>query len=88
MLELVVSRGRENTRVTLPNLVGLSYSDALARLGQLKVGFSFTISSSGSGDEKPGTVVAQNPGGGTEINSDQKVTVSVTVPDAAAGEAA
>ena len=90
ILELVVSRGRENTLVTVPNLVGLSYSDALARLGQIRVGFSFTISGSGTSPEgeKPGTVTAQNPRSGTEISSDQKVTISVIAPEADAGEAA
>ena len=89
ILELVVSRGRENTRVTVPDLTGLSFTDALARLGQLKIGFSFAIHNAAAGpdDEKPGTVISQNPVGGTEIGSDGKITITVTAPDAAAGEA-
>ena len=90
ILELVVSRGRENTLVTVPDLVGLNYTDALARLGQLKIGFSFAINNAAINPdgEKPGVVTSQNPRGGTEIGSDGKIAVTVTLPDAAAGEAA
>ena len=88
-LELVVSRGRENTRITIPDMVGLSYTDALLRLGQLRVGFNFTAAAgSGREGEKPGTVLSQNPKGGTEIGIEQTVTVNIIAPEAAAGEAA
>ena len=87
LLELVVSRGQENTRVTVPNLAGLPFTDAIARLGQLKIGFSFTVEPD-SESENPGTVYSQNPPGGTEISSDGKVLVTVSRPVAAAGEAA
>jgi len=82
-LELVVSRGQENTRVTVPDLTGLTYTDALAKLGQLKIGFNFTMRKEG---EKPGTVYSQNPKGGTEIGSGETVTVAIIAPAAAAGE--
>ncbi|MCL1812582.1 MAG: PASTA domain-containing protein [Treponema sp.] len=79
VLELVVSRGRENTRITVPDLTGLTFTDALARLGQLKIGFNFIVNNTG---EKPGTVISQNPVGGTEISTDQKVTVTIIAPQA------
>jgi beta-lactam-binding protein with PASTA domain len=87
-LELVVSRGKENTRITIPNLTGQSYADAAARLGQLKIGFNFVFGEPGgeAAGQNPGTVTAQNPRGGTEIASDQKVTVTVIPPVAAPGE--
>ncbi|MCL1927714.1 MAG: PASTA domain-containing protein [Treponema sp.] len=79
VLELVVSRGRENTRVTVPDLTGLTYTDALARLGQLKIGYNFVINNTG---ERPGTVISQNPVGGTEISTNQKLTVTIIAPEA------
>ena len=85
ILELVVSRGEENTRITVPDLIGSSYTEALARLGQLKIGFSFTMGSSG---DKPGIVSSQNPLGGTEVSIDEKIIVTISEPLAAAGEAA
>ena len=89
ILELVVSRGRENTRITIPDMVGLSYTEALAKLGQSRIGFSFTIDGTGRSPEggKPGTVTAQNPLGGTEVSPEQKVTVTIISPEAGAGEA-
>ena len=79
----MVSRGLENTRITVPNLVGLSFTDALARLNQSKIGFTFTMR---DGTESPGTVYAQNPAAGREIGATDKVTVNITTPTAAAGE--
>jgi beta-lactam-binding protein with PASTA domain len=84
-LELVVSRGQENTRVTVPNVTGLSLSDTLNRLSQIKVGFTFSMRDAEAG-ENPGTVYSQNPAAGTEINSDDKVTIGITTPTAAEGE--
>jgi beta-lactam-binding protein with PASTA domain len=85
-LELVVSRGRENTRITVPNLSGLSMQDALDRLNQLKTAsFTFTMSAAPGGTA--GTVFSQNPAGGTEINAGDKITVDITAPLPAAGEA-
>jgi beta-lactam-binding protein with PASTA domain len=86
-LELVVSRGLENTRITVPNLTGISFSDAVARLGQLRAGFSFTLINAGEG-QTPGAIISQNPAGGTEINADGKVTLIAAAPAAAAGETA
>ena len=89
-LELIVSRGKENSRITVPDLTGLSYTDAIVKLGQLRIGFSFSMESPGPSNagKNPGTVLSQNPLGGTEVNSDEKVTVTVAAPAADAGEAA
>jgi len=89
-LELVVSRGQENTRITVPNLIGISFTDAIARLGQNKIGFNFIMENTEPGHtaENPGIVLSQNPPGGTEISSDGKVTVTIRAPAAAAGETA
>jgi beta-lactam-binding protein with PASTA domain len=86
-LELVVSRGRENTRITVPSLTGLSMKDALDRLNQLKTAsFTFTMSDAAAGGAA-GTVFSQNPPGGTEINAGDKITVDITAPLPGEGEA-
>jgi beta-lactam-binding protein with PASTA domain len=56
MLELVVSRGSENVRTKLPNLLGLGLDDALEQIGLAGIDFEFKIRQSQSG-EKAGTVV-------------------------------
>ncbi|MDR2471244.1 MAG: PASTA domain-containing protein [Treponema sp.] len=86
-LELVVSRGGENTRITVPLLTDLSYTDALAALAQIKAGFTFTTRETGPG-EKPGVVFSQSPPGGTEAPAAEIITVNITAPQAGAGEAA
>ncbi|MDR2211718.1 MAG: PASTA domain-containing protein [Spirochaetaceae bacterium] len=84
-LELVVSRGQENARLTVPNFVGLPVQDALARLSQLKASFVFTMRTAAEG-ESPGTVFSQNPANGTEIYATDKITLNVTAPAPAPGE--
>ena len=86
-LELVVSRGLEDTRITVPNLSGLPYAEALTRLGQLKAGYTFTMRPAAPG-ENPGTVFSQSPAGGTEIAAGDYITVNITAPEAGPGERA
>jgi beta-lactam-binding protein with PASTA domain len=85
VLELVVSRGQENTRITVPDLVGLSFTDALTRLSQLKTGFVFTMRNPWEG-EKAGIVYTQNPAGAAALSADGKITIGITTPIAAPGE--
>ncbi|MDR2072090.1 MAG: PASTA domain-containing protein [Spirochaetaceae bacterium] len=86
-LELVVSRGQENARLTVPNFTGLSIQDALSRLSQLKASFIFTMRNAAEG-ESPGMVSSQNPANGTEIYTTDKITLNVTAPAPAPGETA
>jgi beta-lactam-binding protein with PASTA domain len=85
ILELVVSRGQETTRITVPNLTGLSFSDALTRLNQIRVRFVFSMRPAEEG-EKPGIVYSQKPQQGIEIEPADKITVGVTTPAASEGE--
>jgi beta-lactam-binding protein with PASTA domain len=85
VLELVVSRGQENARITVPDLMGLSFSDALARLSQIKAGFVFTMRSPWEG-EKAGVVYTQNPAGSAAMGTEGKITIGITAPAAAQGE--
>jgi beta-lactam-binding protein with PASTA domain len=78
-LELVVSRGPENTMVRLPNLLGLGLSDALESIGLTGIDFEFTVRASREG-ERDGTVVAQNPAGDTLAASSGRVSFTMSIP--------
>ncbi|MDR0402237.1 MAG: PASTA domain-containing protein [Treponema sp.] len=86
-LELVVSRGQENVRITVPNLEGAAFQTALERLIQARINFIFEIVPPGEGDI-PETVAAQNPFGGSEISAGDTMTVSLYAPVPGEGEAA
>ncbi|MDR1929249.1 MAG: PASTA domain-containing protein [Treponema sp.] len=87
VLELVVSRGQENARITVPDITGLGFQEALDKINQTKVNFIFSMRPPAEG-EGPGIVVSQNPQGGVEISSSDKLSVTVTSPEAAEGERA
>ena len=79
MLELVVSRGPENTMVRLPNFIGLGLEDALETIGRTGIDFEFSLRSLREG-ERPGTVVAQYPGGDTLAASSGRVSLTMNIP--------
>jgi beta-lactam-binding protein with PASTA domain len=87
VLELVVSRGPENVRITVPDMVNLPLSEALEKISQTKINFIFSMRPPSEG-ENPETVISQNPRGGTEIGSADKVSITITAPEASAGETA
>ena len=80
MLELVVSRGAENTMIRLPNLLGLSLEDTLEQIGRTGIDFEFSLRQIQTG-EKPETVVAQHPEGDTLSPSNIRVSITVAAPD-------
>ena len=80
MLELVVSRGSENTFTRLPKLTGLSLEDTLEQIGRTGIDFEFLIRPAQAG-EKPGTVIAQNPGEETLAASSTRVVITMAAPD-------
>jgi len=80
MLELVVSRGLENTMIRLPNFLGLGFEDALEQIGRTGIDFEFSMRPIRIG-EKPVTVVAQNPGGDTLAGLNTRVAITVAIPD-------
>ena len=83
----MVSRGQENVRITVPDLEGAAFQTALDRLNQARINFIFELIPAGEGDI-PETVAAQNPLGGSEINADDRVSVSLYAPVPKEGEAA
>ena len=80
MLELVVSRGLENTMLRLPNLLGLGLDDALEQIGRTGIDFEFSLRPARSG-EKPGTVVAQDPEGDSLTSLNTRVAITMAPPD-------
>ena len=79
-LEFVVSRGRDNASVTVPQLTGLSLSRALDLISGSGINFQFTTKEK-SGDESGETVVYQNPPVNTVIPMSTVVNLTVTAPD-------
>jgi len=78
-LEFVVSRGQEDTLVTVPQLVGFSISSALEQIGRVGIAFEFTLRELQEG-EKGETVVYQNPPAGISVTSNDILSLTVNSP--------
>jgi eukaryotic-like serine/threonine-protein kinase len=70
---LVVSSGPK--QVAVPDVVGLTKEEAQQTLGNQ--GFQFTVTEQGSADADPGTVLSQDPAGGTETEPGSTVAIVV-----------
>jgi beta-lactam-binding protein with PASTA domain len=79
-LELVVSRGGENTFIRVPSFVGFSLENTLEQIGRMGIDFGFTVRSA-QNQERPGTVVAQDPPEDTLVSSDTRVEISFAAPN-------
>jgi len=79
-LEFVVSKGRDNTSVTVPQLAGLSLSRALDLISGSGINFQFTTKER-SGDESGETVVFQSHPANTTIPINTAVNLTVTAPE-------
>jgi beta-lactam-binding protein with PASTA domain len=78
-LEFVVSRGRENQSVTVPQMVG-TISNALELISSSGINFRFTARER-TGNERGEMVVAQNPAPATSVNLNTPVQLTVTMPE-------
>jgi beta-lactam-binding protein with PASTA domain len=81
VLEVVVSRGPENAMVKVPDLVGLPIADAMDRIRESGVFFTFTYREA-QGTENPGTIVSQLPAGQTVVSANTRVAVVIAKPTA------
>lgn len=79
-LELVVSKGPEYEKTKVPSLTGLSLNDTLLQLSRSKVIFDIT-SRPPENEEKPGTVVAQVPEGGSVVDVYTRATAIIAFPE-------
>jgi beta-lactam-binding protein with PASTA domain len=79
-LEFIVSRGPENTQVTVPQFAGLSLSAVLEQIGKLGTFFEFSLRDIREG-EKGETVVYQSPPAGASITTNAVVNLVVSTPE-------
>ena len=79
-LELVVSRGLENSLIRLPNFLGLGLEDALEQIGRTGIDFVFSLRSP-QGAEKPAVIVEQDPAGDTLIPLNTRVSITLSSPN-------
>lgn len=79
VLELVVSRGPENTMIRLPTLTGLSLEAALEEIGHAQINFNFIVRAA-EGNEIPETVVAQSPEAQSLVAANTLVSLTLTAP--------
>jgi beta-lactam-binding protein with PASTA domain len=78
-LEFVVSRGLENAMLTVPQLAGLSITDALEQISRSGVDFVFSVRPPRE-REKGEVVVFQEPPGNSAIPANTILQVTVTSP--------
>ena len=83
-LEFVVSRGRENTTITVPQLTGLEISKALEMIGNTGINFEFRIKER-IGNEKGETVISQVPAANSTAPLSTVVLLTVTSPERLTG---
>ncbi|MDR0323666.1 MAG: PASTA domain-containing protein [Treponema sp.] len=79
-LEFVVSRGRENTTVAVPQLTGMNISETLELISSTGINFHFTARER-IGNERGETVVSQSPPADTEASINTIVQLTVTNPE-------
>ncbi|MDR2483541.1 MAG: PASTA domain-containing protein [Treponema sp.] len=82
-LTLVVSRGLEQKTISAPDLIGVSYSEALARLASGDIRFRFSLQPAQEG-EPPGTVVFQSPEPGSSMGPGIRLSLTLAAPSEAA----
>jgi eukaryotic-like serine/threonine-protein kinase len=78
-LKLVVSKGPENNKVEVPQIVGLSITDAHIQMCQSEVIFDFTARAP-EGQERAGTVVSQIPANGAKVSAFSRVDAVIALP--------
>jgi len=78
-IEFVVSRGRDNVSVSVPQMVGLNLTRALDSISGSNINFHFTTREI-SGDESGETVVTQNPPANSTIPMSTVVNLTLTTP--------
>jgi beta-lactam-binding protein with PASTA domain len=80
-LEFVVSRGPEHLLIAVPALTGLPPAQALERLREAGLSFTFSLRPQRQG-ERPGVVVYQDPAAEAALESTKPVNILVNHPGA------
>jgi len=79
-LEFVVSRGRENQSITVPQLTGLTLEKALEVISTTGINFYF-LTREKTGSENGETVVMQLPAASSSAAKELPVQITVTAPE-------
>lgn len=79
LVKLVVSKGPENDKVSVPSITGLSITETLIEMCRSHVIFDFS-SRAPEGKENAGTVVSQMPAGASLVNAYSRVQAVVALP--------
>ncbi len=77
-VNLLVSRGRQGVRTIMPNLIGLSLSDAKKTLNSMGFNFGITNKEAAAG-EAIDTIVEQFPQQGEKVVAKQQVMITVAI---------
>lgn len=80
ILDLVVSRGPEDTLIRVPSLTTLTVEEALEVIGRTGIDFVFSVGS--RNDERPFSVISQNPAGDAMVKADTRVSIVISPPSA------
>lgn len=75
---LTVSTGPQDTKIQMPNLVGMTVDEAQSKLESMGWKGNLNQQSDKLSREPEGTVTKQSVSPGTEIDNDQKITVGVS----------
>lgn len=78
-LKLVVSRGQDVPRISLPAYTGLPYTEAITLLARANTPFVFQILSPRA-DRRPGIVISQEPEPGTMVAPGTRLTFTMAPP--------
>ncbi len=76
---LVVSKGAQNDRATVPQITGLTIAEALSVMSRSEVVFNFTDRAP-EGKEIAGTVVSQMPAGDSLVDAYSTVAAVIAMP--------
>jgi len=79
-LEFVVSKGKENLSINVPQLSGLSLSKALELISGTGINFIFVLKEAGA-NENGETVSAQVPAAGSTVSANTPIQLTVTRPE-------
>jgi beta-lactam-binding protein with PASTA domain len=78
-LEFVVSRGLDNTTLTMPSLVGLHFNEALKKIAESGIQFSFSVRA-GQRKQNSEMVIDQEPAAGQPIPANQSAKITIARP--------
>lgn len=78
-LELIISKGLEYNKTTVPDLVGKTITETRAIMEKSETIFDFSTRHP-EGAERAGTVVSQMPAGGSRVDTYSRVPAVIAVP--------